>query len=62
MSEFELVMAKRDMVTLRAFLEKSVKYTKYWHELNMSLELIETVLDSFDSLDLHDGDLVEDAE
>ena len=61
MFEFELVMAKRDMVTLRAFLEKHVKYTKYWEELNISLVHIGNMLDV---LDVHDGDLdeVEDAE
>lgn len=59
MFEFELVMAKRDMATLRAFLEKRVKYTKYWEELNLSLVHIENMLDV---LDLHDGDLDEDAE
>ncbi len=57
MFEFELVMAKRDMTTLRAFLEKRVKYTKYWSELNLSLVHIENMLDV---LDMHDGTLDED--
>ena len=57
MFEFELVMAKRDMATLRAFLEKRVKYTKYWSELNLSLVHIENMLDV---LDMHDGTLDED--
>ena len=57
MFEFELIMAKRDMATLRAFLEKRVKYTKYWSELNLSLVHIENMLDV---LDMHDGTLDED--
>lgn len=57
MFEFELVMAKRDMATLRAFLEKRVKYTKYWSGLNSSLVHIENMLDV---LDMHDGTFDED--
>ena len=67
MFEVKLVMAMRDIATLRAFLEERVKYTEYWEELNKSLVHIENMLDLLDICegDLHrgeDDDPDEDAE
>lgn len=44
----ELVMAERDMATLRAFFERHLKYTKVWDEINNSLVHLENVLDIMD--------------
>ena len=52
----EMVLANRDLVTLRDFFRRYFKYTQWWENINESLVHLENMMDVLNTVD---GDIEE---